>query len=497
MTPITLPTKPLGYVRLSDLRTDDLDLDGTSPSLGDQQKRIRDWCSQRGWPMPEILVENDLTKEGKPKPASAYKRRKIKTPDGKTKYRVIRPVFRQMVDRLESGRNDGLVALDLDRACRDPRDLEDLIDLAEQYGRSVESVTGSLRLTSDADITMARVLVAFANKSSRDKARRVSAWRERQANAGKFGGGRRPYGFEDDGLTRIEEECAVIRDAAYAILRGATLRGLARDLNTRKVPTVTGNATWTAPTLRDILIRPRNKGAMVYQGEEIATAPWEPIVPADVHDRTVALLTDEKRDTRAGTAPRWLLSGIARCGREGCGSTMEITMGGRAPRYRCKARPHLSRNQEHTDKLVITSVLTYLRENMPSLFVSERPKVDLVALREERRAILENLEALAADAALDKTGLMRGQLRRANERAAERLSEIAEAELEAAGPDPALADLGTAADPWKVWEGLGLERQRLVIDTLATVTILPTGRSGRGFDPESVRIEPKGQPVKA
>lgn len=39
--------------------------------------------------------------------------------------------------------------------------------------------------------------------------------------------------------------------------------------------------------------------------------------------------------------------------------------------------------------------------------------------------------------------------------------------------------------------GRPLADKRVVIDRLMTVTILPSGRKGRGFDPTTVRIEPK------
>ena len=161
---------------------------------------------------------------------------------------------------LADGRADGLIAYDLDRAVRDPRDLEDLIDVIEATGRiRVESVTGTLRLDSDGDITMARVLLAVANKSSRDTARRVARARLRQATNGQFGGGKRPYGFEPDGVTVRESEAAEIRHAADAILAGVSLRQVTASLRDREVPTVTG-ADWDTQTVRDILLRPRNAG---------------------------------------------------------------------------------------------------------------------------------------------------------------------------------------------------------------------------------------------
>jgi DNA invertase Pin-like site-specific DNA recombinase len=65
----------------------------------------------------------------------------------------------RLIEDLEARRVDALISYDLDRLARDPRDLEDLIDLKEALGCQVRSVTGSLRLDSDADVTMARVMV--------------------------------------------------------------------------------------------------------------------------------------------------------------------------------------------------------------------------------------------------------------------------------------------------------------------------------------------------
>jgi site-specific DNA recombinase len=45
------------------------------------------------------------------------------------------------------------------------------------------------------------------------------------------------------------------------------------------------------------------------------------------------------------------------------------------------------------------------------------------------------------------------------------------------------------------WDALSLAKRRAVVDVLITVTILPTGRGGRAFKPESVRIEWKDDTV--
>src|SRR6266704_2012342 len=85
------------------------------------------------------------------------------------------PCVRGSAERLPCSQTgaDGLIALDHDRAMRDPRDLEDLIDLVEQSSPRIpiQSVTGSLRLANDGNINLARVMCAAANRAARDTAR--------------------------------------------------------------------------------------------------------------------------------------------------------------------------------------------------------------------------------------------------------------------------------------------------------------------------------------
>jgi len=154
----------------------------------------------------------------------------------------------------------------------------------------VESVSGSLRLANDADITVARVMCAVANKASRDTARRVAAARRRRAEAGQYSaGGPRPFGFGRDGVTVRPAEAAEIVTAADAVLAGVPIRQIVAGLRRRGVRTVTG-AAWKPTTVREILRRPRNAGILVYRGEEIGPAPWPPILPEPAYRAVCAAL---------------------------------------------------------------------------------------------------------------------------------------------------------------------------------------------------------------
>lgn len=98
-----------------------------------QEQDCRDLAKRLGWNVTKVYKENDT---------SAFKRQTVDLPGGGRALRVVRPEFRQMIEDLNEGRIDGLIAYDLDRVARDPRDLEDLIDLEEVRGCEVKSVTG-------------------------------------------------------------------------------------------------------------------------------------------------------------------------------------------------------------------------------------------------------------------------------------------------------------------------------------------------------------------
>ena len=168
------------YVRISD------DPEGTEKGVERQEADCRDYAESLGFEVVEVFRENDT---------SAFKQRTITLPTGEKVRRVVRPRFRAMLSFLTQGRAEAMIAYDLDRAVRDPRDLEDLIDAKVLYGFRVLSTTGSLRLDNDSDIAMARVLVAMANKSWADTARRVARESKQQAIDGKWHGGRAPYGY--------------------------------------------------------------------------------------------------------------------------------------------------------------------------------------------------------------------------------------------------------------------------------------------------------------
>ncbi len=266
---------------------------------------------------------------------SAYKQKTITLPTGERVRRVIRPQFRELLALLGRRGADAMIAYDLDRAVRDPRDLEDLIDTKVLAGFQVRSTTGSLRLENDADIAMARVLVAMANKSSADTARRVKRASQQQAEDGRWHGGMAPFGYrmENSTLIPVPEHARLVRQAADRILAGDSLYRVVRDWNEAGVPSAKG-VKWATTALRQILTNPAICGVRTYRPvlddgslskEVVATTEgiWEPILDREVFEKVGRVIDARGAAYRVGGRGRTRLypfSGMVRCGR--CGIVM-------------------------------------------------------------------------------------------------------------------------------------------------------------------------------
>ncbi|WP_146060293.1 recombinase family protein [Amycolatopsis sp. CA-128772] len=498
---VTEPVLCVLYLRLSDLRDDDLDADGAGKTFAAREQDLRDEADDLNWTVVDVIVENDVTsRDGKHRPASAFKRRMVDLPDGTRGLRTIRPGFRKILQHFQNGTATGLLAEDGDRITRDGRDGEDLLDLVEMKRLNVRTLTGVCNLTNggtDAEIGSFRDAVNAANKEARKMRARAKRGRRRKAKAGEFGGGPRPFGFDADGLTKRWDECLVVAIASKRVVdtdgrkrpgeKLDSLRLLAAELRDAGVPTVKGGK-WSAETLRDILLRPRNAGIMVHDRAEIGTAPWSPIVPVETFRAVQRILTDPSRRNGPGAAPKWFGSGIYRCGKCNDGTTMQVTLAGRAPRYTCKATNHLARNLAHTDAYVEALIVERLsRPDAAALFAPAAPSIDVAALRAEAQAIRVNLNGLATDLALNR--LTREQVFTATEAGRARLDEIDGLVTATVGDSPA-AQVIRAPDVGAAFAVLPLGVRRAILRELCTVTILPATKRGSGFDPRSVLVLP-------
>jgi DNA invertase Pin-like site-specific DNA recombinase len=452
------------------------------------ERQLEDQCvlfGQLGLRLAGVYADNDLSAfTGKP-----------------------RPDYLAMLADLDAGRARVVTAWHTDRLHRSPRELETYIDLAERRGVVTHSVkAGPLDLATPSGRAVARTLCAWARFESEHKGERVRAARRQAAEQGRWQGGCRPFGFEPDGTTLRPAEAAAIAQASEALVAGASLRSVVRELNEAGHRTTAGHE-WTPVAARDTLRRPRNAGLSNY-GAETFPAAWPAIVPEATWRAVVSLLSDPARRTNTTNRVKWLGSGLYVCG--ACGQpALRVSHTGnhRQPAYRCKAQDntrhsagHVARAAPPLDDYVERIIVARLQQpDATSLFTTPaNTDLDTTALHTEAAAIGQRLTDLSA--AFAEGVITVAQLRTGTERLRARLTEIEDTLTAAARVNP-LIGLAGQANIAQIWygtipdrcDGLDLGRRRAVLATLLTVTVLPTGKGrrpdGSYFDPTGIHIE--------
>ena len=296
------PSRPAAYLRISD------DVELLGEGVGRQRADVTALAERLGWPTPLFYVDNDR---------SAFKAG------------VVREEWCRLLADLESGLIDGLLAYNLDRVVRQPVELEALIRLVE--GKiPTHAASGIMDLSNDAGITVARMMVGFANLESRSIARRVKRKHAEIAEQGRPGGGQRPYGFEDDRISHRANEAAVVVEVANRVHAGESLHSVMIDLNERGIRPPRAKA-WRAGSLKAILKAPRTGGYRELDGV-LTEAVWEPLI-----DRAQWRAIREMLGSRAGspgvTARKHLLSGFLVCA--DCTAPLRINNHPSGLRYAC------------------------------------------------------------------------------------------------------------------------------------------------------------------
>jgi len=450
------------YVRIS---SDD---EGTALGVKRQTKDCLDLAKQRGWTVTHIYTDNDISaSSGKP-----------------------RPEYERLFRAIRNGVHDGVIVWDLDRLHRRPAELEEFIDLADDYRIALASVGGDVDLSTAQGRFVARVKGALAGAESENLSRRIRRKLQELAENGMpSGGGIRSYGFARDGMTIIPAEAEVIRVVALRVLDGEALRGIAHDLDRRGVPTISGRP-WSPRTLRDILLRPRTAGLRQHQGHVIGPAAWPAILDLNTWETVRVILTNpDRRPPSMTNVRKHLLNGIAKCGvcKDPLISHHDTRGEGGYLSYVCRKRGcrKVRVSIRHLDEAVTDLVLTKLERE--SVF----PHVD-----EEQERLADEIEALkarlitVAEEFADDEAVDPDQVRAMSRRLRKRLNELYSRQAERAWSD--VLDGIEPAHLRLLWDKdeLTLARKRGIIAkvTKGSLLVYPASRRGPGFDPTRVDV---------
>jgi site-specific DNA recombinase len=466
------------YCRIS------LDRAGAGLGVARQQEDCRELAARLGWPVADVYVDNDV---------SAY--------SGKP-----RPAWQQLLAHVKSGAVDAVLCWHVDRLTRSPRELEDVIDLADRHGLALATVTGDIDLQSPTGRMVARLLGASARYESEHKGERQRRQIQQAAEAGhQVAGGRRPYGYAlERGTGRIKAtvdpvEGPIVEECARRVLAGESIASITRGLNDGGVLTSAGNR-WNRTTLRRMLCSARISGRREHiptdsyegvrplVGEIVsATSDWPTIITAADSDRIPALLTRPDRRITTGGARTRLLSGILHCGR--CQRPLVGRSQRGKPIYCCNRDTGgcggMSITSAPTDEHVRDLVLSALNspEMAARLRHRDQPEPDLhTRIRGDEDA----LEALAADHG-------NGEISRAEWKAARapivaRLDAARERLAQSAQTNAITGFVSTYEEMRARWDADNNSQRRAVVSAALDKVVVHSATGRNRFDPD--RLDP-------
>lgn len=505
----------------------DRELDGLA--IERQRTACEKLVAERGWSLVETYVDQSR---------SAYDKR------------AKRPGYDSMVADYAAGRFDALVCWDLDRLTRQPRQLEDWIDAAEERGLAIVTASGEADLTTQSGRLFARIKASVARGESEQKSARQKLAQTQRARQGRPPKGVRPLGYALDGSV-IADEAEAVRAIYTAFDSGATLRAIARGLSgdpeqahlgvparprhtwvlveeanerrreqNRSLPPQQQKRLrehrcgrddpWPASTVTEILRNPRYAGYSTYTPTDLrrrrATEnrdtsrrrSWREIIVRDEDGKPVLgqwePIVDESLWLRVQAAlddPSRAANVGGDVSRRHLGSGLYLCgVCGRPVRSYSRAyrcpEGCVTRTRSHIDDYVAQVVAARLSQPDALGSVDADQPVRLPEIETEIEALHSRIAAAEADYA---EGLIEAlDLKRARDAARSRIDalEIERVRL-ARGHTGRLPILGTA-DPAAAFTDADLETRRRVVDVLMAVTLHRAQQGRKGFDPDSVGI---------
>lgn len=431
-----------------------MDRDGDGLAVDRQREDCLKICEDRGWE-PTQYIDNDT---------SASKGR--------------RPSYERMLADIRSGHIDAVVAWDLDRLHRQPKELEQFIELADEKQLSLATVGGDADLSTDNGRLFARIKGAVAKAEVERKSARQKRAFLQMAQSGK-GWGPRAFGYNGDHEKAkiVPKEADALRSGYKMLMSGETLYSIAKSWNDAGLMTPRGNL-FTGTTVRRILQNPRYTAIRTYRNETVGDGDWPAIVDETTWEAAHSILSDPSRH-QPRQVRRYLLGGLLTCSE--CGNKMAVGVqhrkNGNVPIYRCKhvSCGRVTRRVERMDEWVKELVLRRMssRHWVPG---NQDNRELALQLREELDAIKHRMDSLAVDFAEGE--LTSSQLRIANERLQVKLDEV-ENKLRRTNVKPLPDGILTANDRGRFYDEMSLDARRALIEALCdSIVVHPIGLKG-------------------
>jgi DNA invertase Pin-like site-specific DNA recombinase len=446
-------------------------------------------CEKEGWQLVRYYEDNDRSAS-----------------NGKD-----RPRWEELLADIKAGEIDAVAAWDQDRNWRMMHELEDLRKFFGTLGREVKLATtgqGVIDLYSPTGVLMAQVKTAVSeHEIAMMRVRQLRAARQR-AEQGKPKW-KQAFGYypdtrdkkHDDGTRRINKRQQRLVHAAYQAVisddpKARNLTRIVEKWNAAKAYGLTGQP-WTTPTLSLFLRSPRNAGLRSHNDvivlDEIGQpvkGTWAPLVDEELWRAAQARLKENVHAPKS--VRKHLLTGVMRCGREGCEGylagnwVMQANGTGHAITYTCRTCRGLSVRAEHVEPLVIGALVKRL--SRPDAVKLLRKRVydpaEAEKLRSEEAVLRAKLVQLGHDFATAPPEFTAAALADVNAKLAGVEHRRQDQELKRVTED---LPLGTDKVADAV-DALPPDRLRALMNALMKITVMPVGKGNKVFNRDRVKI---------
>ncbi|WP_396909481.1 recombinase family protein [Mycolicibacterium sp.] len=476
MNTSTPPERVAIYARISQ------DTSGKAVGVADQLENARTFANARGYDVVAEHSDNDI---------SAFRG-------------AVRPGYQKVLTLARERKIDRVIVYHLTRMTRNRQERAEFIDAFHACRVNVsEAQGGDYDLSTAAGRTWVDIQGALATWESEIKSERITAAAVRRARSGRPSGDL-GYGWIKHGTgssatwAENPREAAIVREVVDRLLAGDTLRGITEDLNRRGEP-APKSAAWGKTSVKKLALRDSNAALRIHHkgqpDEERFDGCWPALVDRAKHEKVRVLLTEPSRRSngiaRPGARRHLLTWGIGVCGV--CGSQLRASTkrgkyGKPSNLYVCDGKGCVGRAEGPVDDLVGEVVVRRLtqpdaldwlvgddeaaRQAAERVDIIQRQLDEAADSYANGRIKLSQLERITAQLTPDLEGAQKARDEVARTMDIDTLRPLA-------GPEAA-----------SQWGSMTVTTRRAVLEALGvTVVILPRGRRGPGFEPQSVKVQ--------
>lgn len=450
-----------------------MSLDNTGEGLGIDRQRAE--CQQvaknKGWEIVEEYSDNSFSA---------------------SKAKVVRPGYERLLADLALGKFEAVICYDLDRLTRQPRQLEDWIDLSRERDIALVTANGEADLTTDSGRMFAGIKIQFARAEVERKGARQKAAAKQRAELGRVPKGTRLLGYETDG-SLVSSEAKIVRKIFEMFLKGENIKAICDYLTDKDIPTRSRGKGWDSATIRGILTNFRYAGISTYRVQErredgspywaryeAGKGSWQPLIDEQKFRLVQTKLANPSRKTNhIGHARKFLGSSIYLCGV--CKHPLRVN----GKSYWCPEGQHTHRIASWIDDYVCAIVEARLSQPKAIANFESANDGQLEELDTATQELLGRLETLEND--YDDGNIDGNRFKTASDKVKEKLKKL-EIERNRIVGGFALESVLDKSNPAEAFRNASLAVRRAVVERMLSVVVMPGTKGVKTFQTDSVKI---------